>query len=90
MSTHSDGETPGFFNPGNPGNSRNPRHPAGPEHPSRGGERGAERGVHRAGYKRVILSDEESQDFDALMAVFEVPEEHILDFGDGPSGVYSS
>lgn len=77
MSTHGDGDTPGFFNSGNPAGRST-------------GREDAARGVHRAGYKRVILSDEESQDFDALMAVFEVPEEHIVDFGDGPSGVYSS
>lgn len=47
-------------------------------------------GERRFGYKPVVLSDAESQDFDDLMSVFEVPQEHILDFGDGPSGVYSS
>lgn len=47
-------------------------------------------GGQRFGYKPVVLSDAESQDFDDLMSVFEVPQEHILDFGDGPSGVYSS
>lgn len=52
-----------------------------------GGER---RFGQRFGYKPVVLSDAESQDFDDLMSVFEVPQEHILDFGDGPSGVYSS
>lgn len=55
--------------------------------PAGGGER---RFGQRFGYKPVVLSDAESQDFDDLMSVFEVPQEHILDFGDGPSGVYSS
>lgn len=76
MNRHSNGETPGSFDAGGAAGGK-----------AGGGER---RFGQRFGYKPVVLSDAESQDFDDLMSVFEVPQEHILDFGDGPSGVYSS